>query len=92
MENLNKDPNSVQWFTRMWSAALAATEYITGSSWAVSGSDSLCNTTNTSYSSQSATALIQGGTLGTTYIAKNTITTSAGQSLVWRINLTIANQ
>jgi len=74
---LLKDPHAVLDYGFDWSEWLATGETISSSAWTIPTGiikDSDTNTTTTT------TAWLSGGTVGTTYLVVNRITTSAGRT------------
>ena len=75
-----KPPGATKLYSRDWSGDLVTTETISNSTWAFSSSD--LTQSLGSITGQTTSVLIGGGTEGSTYYVTNTITTSAGQTLI----------
>lgn len=73
------DPNETAPFVIDWSYAIDSEggEVISSSSWSL---DSGITQSSASFSDETATVVVTGGTVGTHYKATNTISTSAGRT------------
>lgn len=81
-----KDPASILKYTLDWTNRLSTNDTIATSVWALETgivNDDDTNTTTT------ATVKISGGTANTYYEVKNTITTTNGETMVYRFTLKI---
>lgn len=75
-----KDPASVLDFFFDWSDWLGSWDNITGSTWAVVGSDALLVAGSATYAGSLTVAWLSAGTEGVSYDLSNTITTAQGRT------------
>lgn len=87
----SKDPDELLDYQINWSAALT-TDTITISSWTISGGDSLLIDDHSTFSPQTATIWLKGGSLNQTYAVNNLITTAGGRIFDQTVNISIANK
>lgn len=76
----DKSPTEVVDYAFDWTDRLS-TDTISSSSWAITGPDSSLTNSADSTSGATTTIRLSGGTSASTYYAKNTIITTAGQTL-----------
>ncbi|MEU6582805.1 hypothetical protein [Nocardia sp. NPDC046763] len=84
-----KSPTDIDPWTFDWSEELASGETITASSFIVISGLTL---TSAAHTATTATILVSGGTLGTTYLVTNRVATSTGRQLDCSFQVTIAQQ
>lgn len=75
-----KDPVSVLDYFFDWSDWLGSWDAITGSTWAVSGSDAILTVGSQTYGASLVIAWLSAGTSGVSYDLSNTITTAQGRT------------
>jgi hypothetical protein len=76
----DKSPTEVVDYSFEWSDRLS-TDTISSSSWSISGPDSSLTNDTDSTSGTTTSIRLSGGTSASTYYAKNTVITTAGQTL-----------
>jgi hypothetical protein len=76
----DKSPTEAVDYAFNWDTRLS-TDAISSSSWAITGADSSLTNVTDSTSGDTTTIRLSGGTSGYTYYVKNTVVTTAGQTL-----------
>ncbi len=77
IEQITKDPDSIEWFTVPWFRRLATTVTISGSTWALPGD---LGEATTDITGLFTSVKLSGGVLGQTYSVTNRIVTAAPDS------------
>jgi hypothetical protein len=75
-----KDPVEILDYYFDWSDWLGPLDNITGSTWAVSGSDAILQVGSQTFGASLVTAFASAGTAGVAYDVSNTITTAQGRT------------
>lgn len=84
-----KKPGATDDYDLDWSQRLATGETITGSTWLVLGTTSALLVSFSSFLSNRTKALLTAGTDKQTYILKNTVTTSLGNTIYEYVSIMV---
>lgn len=88
---ITKDPTEVVKYSINWTGTLPTYDYISTSTWAVSGGSGLTVGT-TSFTEPYTYVTLSAGTSGVAYTLKNTIVTSKGLTLIKTASLTVTSK